>query len=244
MTSIIKQPWTEAEVSTLEQGYLTGIPVADIAYGLNRTERSVRGKAFGLSLAHNRRVTQSYSLAEDALIRVHAQSMTRAEIARVLGRTEGSIAQRGRRLGVEFKNALKNASYEKNHDFFRLPGVENSYLAGLLAADGWVRPQNGEKMINQVGISLKRDDVALLDYIREVTGYTGVIRDYSVQGHLQSELRISGVLGWIRDLKKHWNVVPNKSYILRPPKASLTDDQLKAYLVGFIEGDGYIAISG
>ena len=172
-------------------------------------------------------------------------SMTRANIAQSLGRTEGSITQRGRRLNISFDNPIKKARYEKNHTFFEVPTLENSYLAGLLAADGWIRPCSGDKTINQVGISLKAEDAHLLDHMRQATGYTGVIRKYCVDTYPQAELRISGVAQWLIDLKKHWGLIPSKTFTLLPPdEHTLTPDQVKAFLVGFIEGDGYIAISG
>lgn len=244
MKKATKQPWTKAEVELLRQGYAEGIPTLEIAEKLNRSWRSIRGKAHRLGLSHAWRNSQLYSQDEDIFIKNNAQKLTRYEIAQALGRTEGSVSQRGIRLGVTFENISKMSRYDKNHDYFSVPTIENSYLAGLLAADGWIKPKNGKKVINMVGISLARRDLHLIEYIRDITGYTGVIRHYDVNGHYQSEIRVCAVPQWIDDLKTHWNITPNKTFTLMPPNENhLTSDQLLAYHVGLIEGDGYIDIS-
>ncbi|MFD1009382.1 LAGLIDADG family homing endonuclease [Oceanisphaera ostreae] len=236
-----KRPWTEEEIELLKKGYKDGTPTQEIAAQLKRTWRSVRGKAHMLSLTHSWRDDLLYSREEDKYIQEHAQEMTMAEIGLVLGRSEGSVYQRGLRLGVAFKNPAKCAKYEKNHTYFNQPTVENSYVAGLLAADGWIKPMNVDKPINQVGIALAEKDLHLLEYIREVTGYTGVIRSFKVKGHSQNELRISGVPQWIEDLNTHWSLTPNKSYTIQPPNEDhLTREQILAYHVGLIEGDGHV----
>lgn len=244
MSKATKRPWTEEEVERLQQGYKEGIPTQEIALTLNRTWRSVRGKAHLLELTHTWRDDQLYTPEEDEYIQEHAKEMTRAEIGQVLGRSEGSVTQRGRRLEIVFADFSKQSRYEKNHDYFSKPTLENSYIAGLLAADGWIKPFNVHKPINQVGIALKEQDLHLLEFIREVTGYTGVIRSFDVNSHAQNELRISGVAQWIKDLRTYWSLVPNKTYTLQPPNENLlTREQILAYLVGLLEGDGYIRVN-
>ncbi|WP_417667392.1 LAGLIDADG family homing endonuclease [Pseudidiomarina sp.] len=241
MTIHIKKRWTEEEIKKIIDAYENGIPAEEIAVSLDRSSRSVRGKAFCLNLINRKHAEKHYTIEEDDYIRQHAQSMVRADIAKTLGRTEGSVSQRGRRLGVIFQNKKKNTKYQKKYDFFETPNLQNSYVAGLLAADGWVKPASSGKIINQVGIALKYSDAHLLEYIRDITGYTGNIRDFTVGAHLQSELRISGVPQWLHDLEANWNLVPCKSYILTgPTELQLNKEQLLAYLVGLIEGDGHI----
>ncbi|WP_417533665.1 hypothetical protein [Marinobacterium stanieri] len=243
MAQIVRNFWTEDEIDYLEQSYHSGLSTKMISKNLERTERSVRGKACQMGLTHSGRNNLLYTAIEDQFIRKNAKSMTRYEIATVLGRTEGSVSQRGRRLNVIFANVDKQSRYDKNHGFFSTPSIENSYIAGLLAADGWIRPESSGKAINQVGISLKADDAHLLDFIRESIGYTGVIREYMADQYPQAELRISGVPEWINGLNIFWNLKPNKTFTLQPPNEEmLTDEQLLAYQVGLIDGDGHICI--
>lgn len=244
MSKATKRPWTDEEVEQLQQGYKEGTPTQEIALKLNRSWRSVRGKAHQLGLTHTWRDNQLYRAEEDRYIQEYAQKMTRAEIGQELGRSEGSISNRGRRLGIVFADESKNSRYEKNHNYFSKPTLENSYIAGLLAADGWIKPFNVDKPINQVGISLAKQDLHILEYLRDITGYTGVIRHYDVKGYPQAELRICGVRQWVIDLETNWSVTPNKSLTLKPPRENgLTQDQLLAYHVGLMEGDGHIGIA-
>ncbi|SFM66741.1 hypothetical protein SAMN05216256_11712 [Halopseudomonas pachastrellae] len=236
-----KRAWTPSERSTLADAYAQGVCARDIATRLNRSWSSVRGQAHQMQLRHANYLIDAYTDAEDQYLRAHATAMTRAEIAAHLGRSEGSVTQRGQRLGISFVNSRKNACYDKNHSFFQTPNADNSYLAGLLAADGCIRLESGGKKINQVSISLKYEDRYLLEWVRMATGYTGPIRIYkSGSGHLQAELRISGVPQWIQDLERNWNVTPNKTTTLKPPGANLNNAETLAFLVGFIEGDGHI----
>ncbi|SFM92233.1 LAGLIDADG family homing endonuclease [Halopseudomonas yangmingensis] len=245
MVKVIKRTWTDDDVATLKECYQSGMSLKEIGVKLERSLKSISGKAHLLGLKYDDCHRDFYTSEEDRFICENAQTMTRAEIGKLLGRSEGSISLRGRRLGLTFCNPVKNSRYDKDHDFFRVPTLENSYLAGLLAADGWVKPNSQDKVINQVAISLKSGDASLLENIRVSTGYTGAVRNYMQGRYPQSELRICGVKNWVVDLKKNWNIDPVKTYILQPPNEKLlSPEMVRAFLVGFIEGDGYIAVSG
>jgi len=129
MTIHIKKRWTEEEIKKIIDAYENGIPAEEIAVSLDRSSRSVRGKAFCLNLINRKHAEKHYTIEEDDYIRQHAQSMVRADIAKTLGRTEGSVSQRGRRLGVIFQNKKKNTKYQKKYDFFETPNLQNSYVA-------------------------------------------------------------------------------------------------------------------
>lgn len=244
MAAIVKKMWTENEVQKLDEMYKQGIGTRDIAAQLGRTQRSVMGKAHCLGLSHKARNDYLYTEKEDSFIIDNAKSMTRAAIGEAIGRSEGSVSRRGERLGIEFQRIGKTAQYTKNMDFFYRPNISNSHIAGWIASDGWIRPESGKKPINQVGISVAKKDLAILEYIKAVTEYTGVIREYVVGQYPQAELRISGVPQWLEDLDKYWNLTPNKTHTIQPPNVDfLSPEQILAYHVGLIEGDGYIRIS-
>lgn len=244
MVDIVKRPWTAEEEQQLTEMYAVGVDTRMIAKRMDRSRRSIRGKAHCLGLSHKTRNDYLYTSDEDAFLIENAATMTRAEIGKAIGRSEGSVSLRGRRLGVVFADPSKHAIYTKNMMFFNTPSVVNAYIAGWLASDGWIRPESNGKPINQVGISVARKDRHILEYIRSATEYSGVIRDYETDGYPQSEMRISGVPQWLDDLEKHWNLVPNKTKILQPPNlAFMSKEQMLAYMVGLIEGDGCICIN-
>lgn len=244
MADIVKRPWTDQEVQQLKQMYAEGIDTRDIAKALGRTRRSIRGKAHGLRLSHKTRDDYLYRPEEDAFIIENAKKMTRAEIGIAIGRSEGSVSRRGERLEIDFKSSSKNTRYTKNMNFFSSPNIFNSYIAGWIASDGWIRPESVGKPINQVGIAVSEKDRFILEHIKTSTEYTGTIREFEVDIFPQTELRMSGVPQWLKDLKQHWNIVPNKTYILQPPKkTALSHAQLLAYHVGLMEGDGHVGMN-
>ncbi|MFY0676703.1 MAG: LAGLIDADG family homing endonuclease [Neptuniibacter sp.] len=244
MADIVKRPWTAEEEQQLTEMYAVEVDTRIIAKRMGRSRRSIRGKAHCLGLSHKTRNDYLYTPNEDAFLVENAATMTRAEIGKAIGRSEGSVSRRGERLGVVFADPSKNAIYTKNMMFFNIPSGVNAYIAGWLASDGWIRPKSNRKPINQVGISVARKDRHILEYIRSATEYSGVIRDYAIDGYPQSEMRISGVPQWLDDLEKNWSLVPNKTKILRPPNLELLSEvQVLAYMVGLIEGDGNIRIS-
>ena len=241
MADIVKRLWSDDEVSKLKAFYAEGIDTRDIASALGRSRRSIRGKAHCLGLAHKTREDYLYSSEEDAFIIKHARSLTRAVIGKAIGRSEGSVSLRGKRLGIEFCDPSKHAIYSKNMHFFSYPNIFNAYIAGWIASDGWIRPISSDKTINQVGISLAIKDIHILEYFKAVTEYSGAIREYDAGGYPQAELRISGVPQWLIDLENHWRLTPKKTYTLQPPNLdTLSHEQLLAYMVGLIEGDGHV----
>lgn len=235
-----RKKWTNKEMKLLTGFYEKGIPVELISIELNRSLRSVYGKACGLGLIHKTFREQDYSIKENNFLIENAQYETCETISKLLGRSLGSVQQRGKRLGIKFNHPRKHAQYQKNHSFFDEPRLMNCYIAGLLASDGWIRPKSSDKAINQVGISLARKDIHVIEHIKEKTGYTGPIRKYEVDGHPQAELRINGVPQWISSLEKNWGIKKNKSLTLDGPPISLQHDYLLAYLSGLIEGDGSV----
>ena len=244
MADIVKNIWTDDEVLKLKSMYAEGIDTRCIATKLGRTRRSIWGKACCLGLSHQAREDYLYSSEEDAFVVKNARILTRAAIGDAIGRSEGSVSRRGERLGIEFQRPGKTAQYTKNMHFFSYPNIFNAYIAGWIASDGWIRPTSSEKTINQVGISLAIKDIHILEYFKAVTEYSGVIREYDVDGYPQAELRISGVSQWLIDLENNWHLTPKKTYTIQPPNLdALSHDQLLAYMVGLIEGDGHIRIN-
>jgi len=243
MPQLNKKPWSNSEVSFLTESYESGLPVAQIATELDRSERSISGKAHCLGLVHKTFTEQRYAANEDQYLKQYSLKKTAQVIANALGRSIGSVRQRANRLGIRFYTKEKNTQYQKNHMFFDQPSMENCYIAGLIASDGWIRPVSSDKPINQVGISVAKKDIAILKKLKKKVGYTGPIREYEVDGMPQAELRINGVPQWIEDLDEHWGIKPQKSLTISKPPNQLDRLNQLAYLVGLIEGDGSIRIN-
>lgn len=152
MADIVKRPWTAKEEQQLSEMYTMGIDARTIAQRMGRSVRSIWGKAHCLGLSHKSRDDYLYSSDEDAFLVQSATKMTRAQIGKKIGRSEGSVSRRGERLGIVFDAPGKTARYTKNMRFFNTPSVVNAHIAGWLASDGWIRPVGNGKPINQVSI--------------------------------------------------------------------------------------------
>ena len=149
MTNHIKKPWTEEEIKKIIDAYENGILAEEIAVSLDRSSRSVRGKAFCLNLINRKHAEKHYTIEEDDYIRQHAQSMVRADIAKTLGRTEGSVSQRGRRLGVIFQNKKRVPSIRKSMIFSKLPIFKTATLRAYWLQTVGSNPQVLEKSLTR-----------------------------------------------------------------------------------------------
>jgi hypothetical protein len=139
--------------------------------------------------------------------------------------------------------------YTKNEYYWTVPNIENSYFAGFIAADGclYERPKGNSK---QLLIKIVESDRQILERFIKAIQYTGQLKQvipkeytykngYSFIGKSQSMLGVYKADQYFEDLKKWYNLNPRKSLTLEPP--NLTNIELiKAYIIGYIDGDGCI----
>lgn len=130
--------------------------------------------------------------------------------------------------------------YQKNHNFFKNKNPLNSYWAGFIAADG-----NVSKNSNSLSIALSirdkehlqklcfllSEDYCLREGIRALNN-----KEYeTISFHLSSKQ-------WKEDLENIWKITPQKSLTLEFPEFDNIEDK-KAFICGYIDGDGSISIS-
>lgn len=122
-----------------------------------------------------------------------------------------------------------------NDAFFNSPNINNSYWAGFIAADGCITR-------GRVQIEINSTDTEHLK---------GFLRDSGCNANIYHSERSNSVKispraeQWVNDLNDNFNIGPRKSLTLEPPKG-LNKSQIKAYITGYIDGDGswYYAGSG
>jgi len=108
------------------------------------------------------------------------------------------------------------------------------YWAGFLASDGNVDSKN------RVRIMLNYDDTGHLEKFKEYIGSTHSISS-NTDKYYRSSFEITSKL-MCEHLKLNFNIVPNKTAILKFPH-NLTGENLKAYVRGYFDGDGSICES-
>lgn len=119
-----------------------------------------------------------------------------------------------------------------DEDVFDIPTVENSYWAGFIAADGCLL--SGKPCLV---IQLANKD---LEHVKKFKTFTKGTSEIGHQISTNSDyFRVYNCFKYYEDLNKYFNIIPKKSLILQPP--NITDiNQIKAFIVGYIDGDGCI----
>lgn len=118
---------------------------------------------------------------------------------------------------------------------FSALSAEACYWGGFLAADGYINPNK-----NRLNINLKAEDGYILERLVRFTQYTG--RLYTGNGGKTAVFYLNSCANICADLEKHFNIVPKKSLILQPPNL-VEEDHIKAFIVGYIDGDGCIRLT-
>ena len=137
---------------------------------------------------------------------------------------------------------MATRKYDCNDLYFEQKTLSSARWAGYIAADGNIHN-------NIIGFNIKKDDEILLSEFIKAIQFTGNISNRKIKTSVNgynyntevSNLKISSYRN-IAVLEKIYNITPRKSLTLQPP--DITDEEMvKAYIIGYIDGDGYIGFS-
>jgi len=158
-----------------------------------------------------------------------------------MGRSKDSIHKKAEKLGLKsFINSRITVFYNEN--YFKTPTLENSYWAGLLAADGCV-----DNKRNTLSIDLAEKDRNLLEKLKVATKYSGDLKIYNNNISYETDqkrirLCFNHAAKFNKDLFSHFSIMPRKSLTFEYPKLK-NKKLIKAFLIGFIDGDGCISVN-
>lgn len=181
---------------------------------------------------------------ENLLKELVSQKLSRNQIGKILNRTPASLSNRFQKLGIE-SLFIPNRKYSFNEDFWAVPNLLNSYWAGFSAADACITKS---KQSYKYALSLSTKDLNHLERFKNDCGYTGniesrvdlkSINNNPNKAYYTSRMLICS-LKWGQDLENIFNILPNKTFRLSPPK--LPHYLLMSWLIGYIDGDGSISI--
>ena len=153
---------------------------------------------------------------------------------------------RNRAILLKIKNNFIYKKYEVNENFWSNPNLLNSYWAGFSAADACIENTGNNKY--KYTLSLSTNDAGHLKQLKKDCQYNGKIMNRidkkSINNnkkkiYYNSRLSIT-CAKWGIDLKKNFNISPNKTFRLSPP--NLNKYLLISWLIGYIDGDGCISI--
>ncbi|HEC66284.1 MAG TPA: hypothetical protein ENI23_13425 [bacterium] len=214
-----------------------------------RTYAAVRSKIkyVGLREERGRKFWRS---DEDKIIAENYGKLSSYEIASLLPkRTQSAVRGRIDKLSLD-GNAYSvvskcNRKFYWDFDFFKVPNPINSYWAGFLAADGSI----GNKVVRRIRLAISSKDKGHLERFCRDLNFSGTIKEYknSKSGYSTTfscvEVCLTGTDDTIFHLKHNFGVVPRKTFILKPP-ANLNEENSLAYIIGYLDGDGFISLGG
>lgn len=165
--------------------------------------------------------------------------LTCFELERLIpGRRWQAIQKKAQKLSLKGDMGLSSRKYSFDRFFFNKLNSINCYIAGFIAADGCVFERD-----NLVKICLSYKDISVLEYIKAETKFNGPIRKYNIQNKNYCDLSVYGAIEWIEDLKRNFNIIPNKSLILKSPNLKFKK-HIIPYIIGMFDGDGSSFYSG
>ena len=140
-----------------------------------------------------------------------------------------------KRTYAESKDILRK--YTVNDNYFKTQTHNMAYIMGLIAADG-----NIAKKENRIEIFLNKKDIEILEKINKEIENSRPVKIYK-----RSDGRDDMAKIWINSstMKKdlaHYNIVPAKTFILKPPEF-LDKQYVISYIRGYFDGDGSIFLS-
>lgn len=166
---------------------------------------------------------------EERILLDNKELSTKELMGLLPGRSRSSVTSRLKYLGIA--KPVGHRKYNINMSFFSEPDPINSYFAGFIAADGCISPKK-----HLVSFGIKAGDGYILEELVKHSKFEGQV-SYTKQGYPRADLFIWGVKKWHEDLKRHFNITPQKSLTLQPP--SVKDDScIRAFIRGYIDGDG------
>lgn len=141
-------------------------------------------------------------------------------------------------INIEKALAISTNQNQQDSNYFSSMTLQACYWAGFIAADGYINNEQGK-----LEISIK--DEGHLNKFKEDSLSTNKIeklvlnRGYLV-GTTQERIRITN-RKWLSDLENLFNIKSKKSLTHEAPNVSTwSTEQIKAFIVGYIDGDGCI----
>lgn len=135
--------------------------------------------------------------------------------------------------------------YEMNHEFFSVPNILNSYYAGYIAADGNLPIRD-----KSIKLSCSIKDRQIIDNFVSDVEFNGPTKIRKTNDLIENDkiykcsdsYRVEMFSKQLyNDLIKIWNITPQKSLNLKPPK--LTNPLHRyAYIIGYFDGDGSVSL--
>ena len=140
-----------------------------------------------------------------------------------------------KRTYAESKDMLRK--YTVNDNYFKTQTHNMAYIMGLIAADG-----NIAKRENRIEIYLNKKDIEILEKINKEIENSRPVKTYKRSDGHDDMAKIWTNSSTMKKDLAHYNIVPAKTFILKPPEF-LDKQYAISYIRGYFDGDGSIFLS-
>lgn len=159
------------------------------------------------------------------------------QIGALMDRSINSITSHARQY-LDVSNAhYSQRKWHHKQDFFKVPDVTNSYIAGFWAADGNIRQT---KESYRIRLEISTEDGVHLEWIKNTLGHQAPLLQWGEKRTKFFEMYISNE--YAHQMRENFGLIPNKTYRLAPPNLSSFELRF-AYLLGLLDGDGCVHLN-
>lgn len=179
---------------------------------------------------------RKFTEQEDLFITDQYGKIPYKDIAKFLNRTVNSIKSRSHKLNkgkiLTGKSSFsRKVSKTKVTNIFKEINPLSCYWAGFIAADGNI-------FKNRLSLSLAEKDFLHIQKFKNSLDSDCTILSNKKSNYINFTINVFNK-EIVKSLKDNFNITERKTFTLKPPK-NLKGDNLLAFLVGFIDGDGCI----
>lgn len=143
-----------------------------------------------------------------------------------------------KKAGIPKRNYIESKQVQRTYtvddNFFKVQNSNMAYLLGFIAADG-----NVAKDENLINIQLQKSDEQLLKEIKILVHSTRPLKYYLTNAGKETVKFSVYSAEWKKDLAIY-NIVPHKTFILKPP-TFLDEKYYLDFIRGYFDGDGSIS---
>jgi hypothetical protein len=184
----------------------------------------------------------NWSTEEENIIKNKYKTLRRGvkELLPLLpGRSERAIILKAKKMGIRRDTCGMRFLYD--FDFWKIYNPVNCYWAGMVAADGCIyQNKNLDSYTFSFGLQEKYQiEKFVEDTKSEYAIHNKPVRENEAPMYYA---RYTASKEWQSDLKNNFNIAPRKSWNM-PAPTQIPKDLFKYFLIGFIDGDGHIAIN-
>lgn len=227
--------WTQEEVDFLKENY-NKTSVKEISEKLCRTIQSIYLKANKLKLLNIRNWTNE----EDEILKAYYGKTEFVNYRdKLLNRSYSAVLNRAYQINLKQDFRFeKSYKYNINHDFFKEINTLNSYWAGFIAADGYIKSD-----CNALGIKLSMKDLKHIERFRHDISSNNPIK-FKKSISFNKKTNVAEIIIYshkiIHDLQNNFNITRKKTFILTPPLKLSNLNYKLSFIAGLIDGDGSV----